>query len=214
MVVKIINRKKKTAGNKFLNSKLRNKLNILSKLLFALTLIGFNSCGSKKSASELSNLRYSKILTQENKLINTIGSYASIDTIFSFGKKNKDDITTSLMKFNKDKTVQLSNDSNIKITNDNLTDYLKNYTSYYYYLKTSSILILERYEGSLLKTPFYAWAGPPTKPYKVSIKFKIKGDTLMRVKYSKEFKKRYILNPKLINNHEGIKSEFKRKASR
>jgi hypothetical protein len=169
--------------------------------LLILFLIILNSCGSKKSASELNNEKYSKILNRENKVVQTLGSYVSIDTLPSLDKQFKDEISISILKFNKNKTVQLSKESKLKITNKNLTDYLNDYTSYYYYLKTNSTLILERYEGKHIKTPFYAWGGPPTKPYKVAIRFKIKGDTLIRI----GFKKKYILNSELIDNHKEVK---------
>jgi hypothetical protein len=180
---------------------LKNRLNLVLNFLLILFLIILNSCGSKKSASELNNEKYSKILNRENKVVQTLGSYVSIDTLPSLDKQFKDEISISILKFNKNKTVQLSKESKLKITNKNLTDYLNDYTSYYYYLKTNSTLILERYEGKHIKTPFYAWGGPPTKPYKVAIRFKIKGDTLIRI----GFKKKYILNSELIDNHKEVK---------
>ncbi|WP_139195613.1 hypothetical protein [Aquimarina amphilecti] len=184
--------------------------------------ISLTSCRSKKSAYELSNSEYSRI-SNRNSSINIIGTYVSKDTLISIDENYKDEITTDLIKFNKNNTVQLSRshsnyESSEKITNDNLTDWLDSKAEFYYIANKSRVTI-KRYEGSVRNTPFWALGGPPVRPYKASVEFKIKGDTLIKKKRKlvrvdhktyKMFKSMYILNKDLNKNHKSIKTDYKK----
>ncbi len=168
-------------------------------------------CKVKRSAIELNNIQYSHIINKNTDIINTTGTYFIKDTIFvvdetlkvnnvKFVKK----VETSLIRFNKNKTVQFSNKTTTEITNENITDFLNSNASHYYYLKEKT-LIIERYEGKYYKSPWYVWAGPPSGTYKVRGVFEINGDTLIL----KGTKRKHILNKRLKNNHKKIKLNFR-----
>lgn len=184
------------------------------KFILIILLQSFISCKVKKSAIELSSIEYSHILNKKTDIINTTGTYVLKDTILTVDEtlrvsdvKFVNKIETSLIKFNKNKTVQLSNKTITEITNDNITEFLNANAYNYYYLKGTKTLILEKYKGKYYKSPWYAFAGPRNGPYKVTIKFEVKGNTLI----NKKTKKKYILNNELNNNHAKVKFNFKNK---
>lgn len=185
-------------------------MKLSKKVLFSFVpfLILICSCKSRKTAIELNNKKYTEALNYENKYIDTEGAYVSIDTLISLDEDFKDEITTELMKFNKNSTVQFSIKHNnykhdIEISNENLTDWLSKYASSYYYTKRESELIIECYEeGPNPRIPWYIPAGPPNGPLHFKRIYKVKGDTLI------SGKKRFILNRDLTNNHKKIRSNF------
>ena len=173
------------------------------------------ACVTKKSAVELSKIKYSKISKEKNLLISKKGTYISKDTLFSLDEQLDNEVSTDLIRFNDNRTVQISRgliseNKNIAVTNENLIDFISNITShYYYYFKGKNKLIIERYEGKSYDASFYALGGPRNGAYVVSEKFEIRGDTLFNMeKYKTNFKQMYILNKKLIENHSELKANW------
>lgn len=163
------------------------------------------SCNSTKRNHSESN----KDSELQNNEIDYQGIYVSKDTLYSIDKNYKNEITIHLLKLNKDKTVQISKpytfkEGENKLNNTNLTDWLFSETSYNYILKGKSKLVIECY-SKRAKTCWYCWGGPG-RVSEISEKFQIKGDTLIRLKKSnKNFRKKYILDKTLNNNHKKIR---------
>ena len=163
------------------------------------------SCNSTKIIDSEPGKNYEK---QKNE-INHDGIYVSKDTLYSIDKNYRNDVTIRLLKLNKDKTVQISNpytcrEGENKLNNLNLTDWLFSETSYNFTLKGESKLIIECF-AKRSKTCWYCWGGPG-RVNEISENFKINGDTLIRLKKSnKNFRKKYILDRTLYNNHKKIR---------
>lgn len=144
-----------------------------------------------------------------NNRINHEGIYVSSDTLYTLDKNYKNLITLRLLKLNRDGTVQVSksymySEGENKLNNDNLTDWLFDETSYRYTMKGKTKVVIGCF-AKRAKTCWYCWGGP-SRVSKISEKFKIIGDTLIRIKKSNEnFSKKYILDKGLYNNHQKIR---------
>ena len=181
--------------------------------LLLLAMLLFYSCRSKLTATQLNNNGYTSIYSHKNTSIDTLGTYVAKDTLPSLDPKFKDDVTTRLLRFNTNKTVQFSTSHNNykhydNITNENLTDWIYNWASAYYYLDKNQKLVIEWYEEGYnpRNNPWIQRlipAGPPTGPYHNKIIFAVKGDSLIRGKSI------YILDRSLTNNHKFITNKFK-----
>ncbi len=176
---------------------------------FFITLIVvlLTACTPVKTALELNNKKYSKIASVKNSGINTEGVYVLKDTLTNKDNETEKIIITNFIKFNANKTVQFSskhqsNSDEKKITNENLTNWLNDYASSYYYTKNNSKLIVEHYIANPTRQSWYALDGPNSAPLKFKITFKINGDTLVKNK------KKYILDKTLTNNHKTITTDF------
>jgi hypothetical protein len=144
----------------------------------------------------------------ENEIIDYNGVYVSRDTLFAIDKNHKNEITVSLLKFNKNKTIQTSTEYTYtqgdfdNLTNLNITKWLHHYSSFSFDLKNKAKLTLQCYSKHKR-----AWNNFATSSKTIIIEnFTVKGDTLLRnKKNSKFFKRKYILNRQFTNNHMEIK---------
>ncbi len=171
----------------------------------SLILISLYACKPIKTALELNNKKYSKIVNQQNTPINTEGLYVLKDTITNSDHKNE--IITDFIKLNSNKTVQFSSQHNNtinkeKISNENITTWLNDYASSFYYTKKNSKLVVEHYIANPNRTSWYALDGPASAPLKFKIAFKISGDTIIKNK------KKYILDKTLTRNHKNVTVDF------
>ena len=165
---------------------------ISSILIFSIFIIILHSC---------------KTLDNKQNRFNTNFVYVSRDTLYSLDKEYKNDITINLIKLNKDKTVQVSKNFSYRegeysLNNSNVTDLLDEHTSYYFVVKGTSKIEIKCF----FKYPNRVWYDFATaNSNRVTEKFIIKGDTLIRVrKWSDHFDKIYILDKSLRNNHKEI----------
>ncbi|MFK7114827.1 hypothetical protein V3468_10320 [Flavobacterium oreochromis] len=170
--------------------------------MFKKILMSFVLCMALAGCSSVIN--GANQLKDLNEQIDYKGVYISRDTLFSLDKKYKNEISVDLIRFNIDKSVQTSIKYSYlegeadQLNNSNLIKWLHDFTSYNFIVKKDGALIIKCFskkERSLLD-----FATPSS--INISEKFKIKGDTLYRIKRnSKNFKKVYILNRLLTSNH-------------
>jgi hypothetical protein len=156
------------------------------------------------SACKSKNLEKSKT---DDELINYNGIYISRDTLFSIDKNFKNEITVSLIKFNKNQSVQTSNEFTYRqdeadnLTNSNILKWLHNFSSYNFIIKDKNKLNISCYFKRKRAWNDFATSSKTI----VNEYFTIKGDTLFRnKKFSKNFKEIYILHKQLTNNHKKI----------
>jgi len=180
---------------------------IIHTRLALIILLTLCSCKPLKTALELNNTKYFKIINQGSNTINTAGIYVYRDTLVNANNTSKNDVITELIKFNTNKTVQFSSrhstsEGGESITNDNVTNWLNDYASSYYYVKNNTKLIVEHYISNPTRKSWYAVDGPASAPLKFKIQFNITGNTLIKNN------KRYILDKTLTNNHKMITTDF------
>lgn len=145
----------------------------------------------------------------DNNKINTSGIYISRDTLFSIDKNYKNEITVELLKLNENKTVQLSfmkysyKEGEDKMTNENITTWLSNESLYNYTALNDKTIEISCY----CKMPKRKWNDFATpSSIKIRAKFEVIGEKLVLLKGSGgNFKKLYVLNKSLTNNHKKIK---------
>lgn len=179
----------------------------ITALFISLILLTLWSCKPIKTALELNNKKYSKIVDLQNSTINTEGVYVFKNTLVSGNGDVKKETVTEFIKFNDNKTVQFSSkhssiDNKEQISNKNITTWLNDYTSSFYYTKNNSKLVVEHYISNPNQKSWYALDGPASAPLKFKIMFKINGDTLVKKN------KKYILDKTLTNNHKNITTDF------
>lgn len=166
---------------------------VLFYLLF-LALI-CNGCKSKNNTKS------------EKGEINYNGVYISRDTLFSIDKQFPNEITVSMIRFNKNQTVQTSVDYSYiehqpdNLTNANFLKWLHDFSGYQFELKGKTKVNINCH--SKHKRMWNDFATPSKTS--VDVDFTIRGDTLFRnKKFSTDFKKMYILDKNLTNNHAKI----------
>lgn len=181
------------------------EINKLYFLFYILAIQIFISC----STSEINQSRFNKRAEIQNNHLSTDGLYISRDTLHAINKNYKNEITVSLLKLNKDNTVQVSiikykytEGENI-MDNTNVTTWLNNESLYNYSLLNENEIIIQCY----MKMPKRAWNDFATaSSTKISVKFKIYKDKLvLSGKGNKYFNNLYILDRTMTNNHKKIK---------
>lgn len=139
--------------------------------------------------------------------INSDGLYLAADTLYSPDANYKSEITITLLKLNRNLTVQVSESFTFKavedtLKNDNVTHWLNNYSSYRYEYKGKREIVVSCY----FKQPKRGFTDYATANVaKVSEVFVIDGNTLIRKgKSNANFSKKYVLRKELTNNHKSI----------
>jgi hypothetical protein len=182
------------------------KINRLYILLFLVSFVRiFVSC---KTYAEVNESESNKNVELQNNSINTAGIYISRDTVFALDRKYKNEINVRLLKLNENNTVQVSlmkysyNEGEDKMNNENVTTWLDNHSLFNYRLISKNKIEISCY----IKMPKRRWNDFATpSSVKIREKFKIQGNKLIRLgKSNKNFKKVYLLDERITNNHKNI----------
>jgi hypothetical protein len=149
----------------------------------------------------------SKNALSANDTVLINGTFFSVDS-GSTSPKN------FIVRFNKNHTVQLSNNSKaslrpLEFNNSTILYYLEDKVSYYYFVdRRSNTLILERFE--YWESPWWNFFAQ-TEHYLLE-KFSIKGDTLINQEQGRftRFSKSYVIDRNVTANFDRIENEFRK----
>ncbi|WP_193845712.1 hypothetical protein [Flavobacterium hungaricum] len=157
--------------------------------------------------NSVDNPKNKKYGLEKNK-INTAGIYISRDTLFSLDKRYKNEITVDLLKLNENNTVQVSFmkysylEGEDKMNNENITTWLNSESLYTYKIIDDSKIEISCYH----KMPKRKWNDFATaSTVKIKAKFEIFDNKLVQLSGSSKFKRVYILDKNMTNNHKNIK---------